>query len=125
MEYTISSAAQKTGIAPSAIRYYEEMGLLPPIRRHPNGKRYFTGEDMERLALVCCLKKTGLSLRDIQACFAYCDQGEETIEERIGMFLNHRAQIEEKMRELSECMNRIDERLGILYEKKRRAGLRG
>lgn len=58
MSYTISQAAQMTGISPSAIRYYDKEGLLPQVERK-NGIRLFSDMDIRWLHLLTCLKKYG------------------------------------------------------------------
>lgn len=55
MSYTISQAAQMTGISPSAIRYYDKEGLLPQVERK-NGIRLFSDMDIRWLHLLTCLK---------------------------------------------------------------------
>lgn len=51
MSYTISQAAQMTGISPSAIRYYDKEGLLPQVERK-NGIRLFSNMDIRWLHLL-------------------------------------------------------------------------
>jgi DNA-binding transcriptional MerR regulator len=47
--YSISKAAEELGVSPSWLRFGERLGALPRARRHPNGWRYYTCEDIERL----------------------------------------------------------------------------
>jgi DNA-binding transcriptional MerR regulator len=46
---TISQAANALGVSPSWLRFGERLGALPLARRHPNGWRYYTPSDIERL----------------------------------------------------------------------------
>lgn len=57
---TISELARRTGIAPSAIRFYERAGILPPAARAANGYRTYDDADVARLRLVGSLRRLGL-----------------------------------------------------------------
>ena len=46
---TISEAADELGVTPGWLRFGERLGALPLARRNPNGWRYYTLEDIERL----------------------------------------------------------------------------
>jgi DNA-binding transcriptional MerR regulator len=46
---TISEAANELGVTPGWLRFGERLGALPLARRNPNGWRYYTLEDIERL----------------------------------------------------------------------------
>jgi arsenate reductase len=60
----ISELAQQAGLAPSAVRWYEAMGILPPATRRPNGYREYGEEDLSRLRLVLSLRRLGLGPED-------------------------------------------------------------
>ena len=66
MAYTIGQAAQKAYLSPSALRYYDKEGLLPFLLRSENGIRMFTDTDLEILTIIDCLKKTGMSIKEIK-----------------------------------------------------------
>jgi MerR family transcriptional regulator, redox-sensitive transcriptional activator SoxR len=62
---TIGELATLSGLQPSAIRFYEQIGLLPaPIRK--NGRRVYSSEAAARLHLVGFAKDTGFSLSEIK-----------------------------------------------------------
>ncbi|HSS35968.1 MAG TPA: MerR family transcriptional regulator [Patescibacteria group bacterium] len=60
----VSELAQRAGIAPSAVRWYESVGILPPATRQPNGYREYADEDLARLRLVVSLRRLGLGPED-------------------------------------------------------------
>ena len=45
-ELTIQQAADQTGLSLHTLRYYERIGLIPPIRRAPNGHRRYSEQDV-------------------------------------------------------------------------------
>lgn len=64
---TIQEVAAQTGISAYTIRFYEKAGVLPPIKRLPNGMRQFSEADIVFLHFLLQLKQTGMSLEDIMA----------------------------------------------------------
>jgi DNA-binding transcriptional MerR regulator len=56
----IAELPRRAGIAPSAVRFYEAAGALPPTRRGANGYREFTEADAAHLRLVITLRRLGL-----------------------------------------------------------------
>ncbi|RJX68249.1 redox-sensitive transcriptional activator SoxR [Tsuneonella suprasediminis] len=62
---TIGELARRTGLSVSAIRYYEERGLVEPIRTGGNQRR-FPRSDIRRLSFVLIAQQLGLSLGDIE-----------------------------------------------------------
>ena len=60
IEISIGTLARRTGLAVSAIRYYETLGLVQP-RRNAGGQRRFRRSDIRRLSFVMITQKTWLS----------------------------------------------------------------
>lgn len=56
----VSQLARRAGIAPTAVRWYEDAGVLPPAPRAPNGYRTYGEDDLARLRLVVSLRRLGL-----------------------------------------------------------------
>jgi arsenate reductase len=57
----IAELARRVGTAPSAVRWYEQMGVLPAAGRSGNGYREYTDSDVARLRLVVALRRLGLA----------------------------------------------------------------
>jgi DNA-binding transcriptional MerR regulator len=66
----------RTGVKAKTIRYYEQVGVLPPPRRKPNGYREFDGSDVERLKFVAGARQLNFSLNDIAEILALRDRRE-------------------------------------------------
>ena len=56
----VSELAERAGVAPSAVRWYESAGILPPAARRANGYREYAEDDLARLRLVVSLRRLGL-----------------------------------------------------------------
>ena len=67
-QLTISQVAQEIGIQTSTIRYYEQIGLLPPAQRL-SGQRRYDSTVLYRLAIVQRARQLGFSLTEIRQLF--------------------------------------------------------
>jgi MerR family transcriptional regulator, redox-sensitive transcriptional activator SoxR len=65
----IGEVARRVGVRPSAVRYYEERGLIAPEGRS-GGKRVYGPEAVERMALISFAKDAGFSLDEIRKLLA-------------------------------------------------------
>jgi MerR family redox-sensitive transcriptional activator SoxR len=66
---TIGELARRTGLAPSALRYYEELGLLAPPRR-VSGQRRYPPAAVEMLGVILFLRDVGFSLAETKTLMA-------------------------------------------------------
>ncbi|MCV2356662.1 MerR family transcriptional regulator [Paucibacter sp. B2R-40] len=62
----IGDLAQRTGMAASAIRFYESSGLLPPAKRGANGYRLYDEETLQRLLVIQIAQRLGFSLETLR-----------------------------------------------------------
>jgi len=62
----IGDVAERAGVTPRTIRYYESIGLLPPGEREGTGHHHYTDTTVDRLRKIDQLKQLGLSLDEIQ-----------------------------------------------------------
>ena len=77
----VSELARRAGIAPSAVRFYEEMGVLPFAPRRSNGYREYGAEQLARLRLVVALRRLGLAPVDAGRFAALCmERGEVDVD---------------------------------------------
>jgi MerR family transcriptional regulator, redox-sensitive transcriptional activator SoxR len=73
-QLAISEVARAVGLRPSAIRYYEQIGVLPPARR-TNGQRRYDTTALYRLAVVKRARETGFTLDEIREMFFGFESG--------------------------------------------------
>ncbi|HIW57705.1 MAG TPA: MerR family transcriptional regulator [Firmicutes bacterium] len=108
MVYTVGETAKVLGVAPSTIRYYDKEGLLPFVERSGGGIRMFQEKDFEWLFVIDCLKKTGMPIKDIKRFIDMALKGDETIDERLELFLKRRENVKEQMRQLQNTLDILD-----------------
>ena len=92
MIYTVGEMAQKLGVPASTLRYYDKEGLLPFVERSSGGIRMFRENDFEWLQVIRCMKKAGMSIKDIRQYIELSMQGAELrslmYEKRVTAYFN-------------------------------------
>ena len=73
----IGELADSVSVPAKTIRYYEEIGLLPPPERHPNGYRNYDEPAVDRLRFVRAAQAVGFSLGEIKEILAFHERGEK------------------------------------------------
>ncbi len=108
MEYTIKQAAEKMKLTSYTLRYYDKEGLLPFVERDNAGNRLFSENDIEWLGLICCLKNTGMPIKQIRRFIQNALEGDHTIESRVEMLLEHRNSVLRQMEDLNKNLEKIN-----------------
>ena len=131
---TIGQLAKRTGVAVSALRFYEEKGLLDPIRTSGNQRRFLRG-DIRRVSFILIAQKLGLGLAEIEDHLAALPQGRNpTLADWQKISRQMRVQIDEKIKLLNRTRNQLDQCIGCgclslekcrLYNKDDKLGLKG
>lgn len=107
MHYTISQVAQKTDLSIHTIRYYDKEGLLPFVDRH-NGTRVFSEQDVDWLDLLCCLKNTGMPIKDIRTLIQHCMDNDAVLQKGVDILVQHRKKVEDQLKEVQRSLDTLD-----------------
>jgi DNA-binding transcriptional MerR regulator len=65
-ELSISEVCARLDLSTRTVRYYEELGLLPGVRRKAGARRVYGEDELQRLRFITRLKALGLSLEEIK-----------------------------------------------------------
>lgn len=130
----IGTLARRTGLAVSAIRYYEDRGLVTSIRTGGNQRR-FLRSDIRRLSFVQIAQKLGLGLPEIERELTSLPQGRTpNIMDWQKISRSLRKEIDSRIQLLTRTRNKLDECIGCgclsldrcaLYNKEDRAAAGG
>ncbi|XEC96053.1 MerR family transcriptional regulator [Paenibacillus tarimensis] len=115
MNYTISDVAGMFNLSVHTLRYYDKEGLLPFISRDKSGNRVFTALDLDWVALICCLKNTGMPIKDIKQYCDWAKEGSITGEIRKDLFKKHRTTVLKQIEDLKKNLELIDMKISF-YE---------
>ena len=108
MSYTIKQASELTNLTPVTLRYYDKQGLLPYMERGESGYRMFSDGDVAMLKVIECLKKSGMSIKDIRQFSEWVLMGDDSLQERYEMFLERKKAVEAQMAELQKTLDFIN-----------------
>ena len=120
MPYTIKDMSELTGLPASTLRYYDKQGLLPNLKRDGNNIRIFTDEDYASLRLIDCLKRSGLSIKDIKKFMDMAGK-EGALPARLAIFRKRREILKKELENLKCVLGVIDYKCWY-YEKACEAG---
>lgn len=112
LDLSIGEVCGSTGLSPRTVRYYEEVGLLPGVRRRTGGRRVYGPDELERLRFIQRLKTLGLSLQEIKELNSlYALAGSTTaMLERLGDLLDaHISGLDTRIGELAGLRAEMDQ----------------
>lgn len=111
--YTINEVATMCDITAHTLRFYDKEGLLPFIGRSETGNRVFTEHDVDIIKLICCLKNTGMPIKEIKKYVDMLMSGDDTAEPRKNMMLDHRREVVRQIEELKKNLTIIDMKIAF------------
>lgn len=103
MYYSIGQVAELTGLPVSTLRYYDKEGLFPGLER-TGGVRRFRRRELESLAMIECLKRSGLEIRDIRQFMAWCAEGSGTYPQRLALFVRQEAHVRRELERMERAL---------------------
>ena len=121
MVYTVGEMAKKLDVPASTLRYYDKEGLLPFVERSSGGIRMFQESDFEWLQVIGCMKKAGMSIRDIRQYIELALRGDDTIDTRLKMFTHQRDVLLAQMEEMRHTLETVEYKCWY-YETAKAAG---
>ena len=89
------------------IRYYERVGLVPPITRTATGIRDFQDQDIEALEFIKCFRSAGVSVDSLVDYMSLYQKGDETREERLGILEDEKKKLEERLSQLQVALKSL------------------
>ncbi|HEY2983324.1 MAG TPA: MerR family transcriptional regulator [Jatrophihabitantaceae bacterium] len=121
--WSTREAAEKCGFSQYTLRWYERIGLLDRVERGPDGRRRFSDGDVEWLLMLSKLRATGMPVRDMQR-YAELVRSGAGEPERLDLLRRHRAFVLQSITRRQECLQLLDNKIGI-YSRRVRAAKKG
>lgn len=95
MEYTINKLAKMAGVSTRTLRYYDELGLLSPVRESSNGYRIYGQKEIDRLQQILFYRELGVPLKEIRNILSSKDfDGCAALESHLSALLARRKQLD-------------------------------
>jgi DNA-binding transcriptional MerR regulator len=111
----IGELARRSGRSVHTIRWYEAQHLMPGAARDAAGRRVFSEAHVEWLRLIERLRRSGMSVRDMQAYARLVRQGKPALADCRELLLVHRQRVAARLDELRDALALVDQKIG-LYE---------
>jgi len=112
----IAEVSEKYGLSADTLRYYEKVGLIPPVHRSDGGVRDYDELDLRRVDFIKCMRGAGLPIEVLTEYMALVQQGDSTIEARKEILVEQRNQLEARMEEMQKTLDRLNYKIDV-YEK--------
>ena len=105
--YTMKDICKELNITYETLKFYCNEGLVPNLKRDKNNHRIFDEDNLNWLRGLLCLRKCGMSIKDMKLYMEYCLQGQSSISQRQNMLENTRKELLLRKEEIEECLNYI------------------
>lgn len=118
--YPIGEVVERTGLSAHTLRWYERIGLLPQVgRESPRsgyrtaGRRLYSDNDLAFLDFVGKLRSTGMPVADMIRYAELAREGAGTVDERRDVLVAHRADVRDRIAELTACLHALDYKIDL------------
>ncbi|MEO7838102.1 MAG: MerR family transcriptional regulator [Anaerolineales bacterium] len=111
----IMEVSEQYGISSDTLRYYERIGLIPPVHRKESGIRDYNELDIRRVEFIKCMRSAGLPIEVLIEYVGLVQQGDKTIETRKEILIEQRELLASRMKELQKTMDILDHKIEV-YE---------
>ena len=108
---TIAEASKQFGITSDTLRYYERIGLLPPVTRSKSGIRDYSEEDLKWIEFIKCMRSAGIGIEALIEYVKLFFQGDSTIEARENILKEQRELLVEKINITQGTLARLDQKI--------------
>ena len=119
---TIAEVSRRYGLTADTLRYYERIGLIPPVPRNGSGVRCYDEASCRWVELMKCMRAAGVQTDALIEYVALYQQGDGTIEARKNLLIEQRRQLRGRMAEMQESLTRLDHKISLYEEGKMAEG---
>lgn len=104
---TIKQVSEKYNISPDTLRYYERVGMIPPVSRK-SGKRDYREADLGWVELAVCMRSAGLPIDVMIKYVELFKQGDETIKDRRDLLVGQREVLLKQRKQIDTTLERLN-----------------
>lgn len=121
MGLTIKEVSEKYGISAETLRYYERIGIIPPVTRTAGGIRDYGEEDLSWVENAKCMRAAGLPIEALIEYRKLYGEGDTTFQARLDLLREQRDLLLAQKKQLEETLHRLDYKISR-YEAAVRTG---
>ena len=112
----IAEVSEKFGLSVDTLRYYERVGLIPPVHRNQGGIRDYDDLDLRRVDFIKCMRGASLPVEVLIDYMALVQRGDSTIEARKEILVEQRDLVAARLEEMQKTLERLNYKIEV-YEK--------
>lgn len=113
---TIKEVSEKYNISQDTLRYYERVGMIPPVTRTGGGIRDYQETDLSWVELAICMRSAGLPVEAMIEYVRLYQEGNQTIPARLQLLVEQRESLLEQKRQIDTTLERLNYKISR-YEK--------
>lgn len=113
---TIKEVSEMYSISADTLRYYERVGMIPPVTRNKSGLRDYSQEDLHWVSLAKCMRGAGMPVGSLVEYIRLCRSGDETGAIRLKMLEAQREVLLEQRRQMDATLERLNGKIRRLQE---------
>ena len=111
----IAEVSEEYGLSADTLRYYERVGLIPPVNRSESSIRDYNELDLRRVDFIKCMRSAGLPIEVLIEYVGLVQRGDKTIEARKEILKEQRELLVSKMKEMQKTLDILDHKIEV-YE---------
>ena len=111
----IAEVSEHYGISTDTLRYYERIGLIPPVNRTGSGIRDYNDLDVRRVEFIKCMRGAGLPLEVLIEYMDLVQRGDQTIETRKEILKEQRDLLTARIQEMQKTLDLLNHKIQV-YE---------
>lgn len=112
----IAEVSKRMNLSQDTLRYYERIGLIPPVKRNASGIRDYTDKDLGWIEFIKCMRGAGLSIESLIEYVKLFGEGEQTSKARKDILFDEREKLIERIASMQETLERLNKKIES-YEK--------
>lgn len=105
---TIKEVSKQYKITQDTLRYYERVGMIPPVTRTSGGIRDYQESDLEWVRLAICMRSAGLPVEGMIEYVKLFQEGDITIPARLQLLQEQREALLEQRKQIDETLERLN-----------------
>ena len=105
---TIKEASQVTGVSADTLRYYERIGLIPPVPRNESGIRNYDEASIGWINFIKCMRGAGLPIEALIEYVALCKEGDKTEVSRKAILIEQRDILQQRIESLQKTLVKLN-----------------
>jgi DNA-binding transcriptional MerR regulator len=108
---TISEVSEKYEISAETLRYYERVGVIPPVNRNENGIRDYTEIDCNWVQFIKCMRNAGLSIESLIEYTTLFQKGSSTLDSRKQILIEQRDELVTRISDMQTALDRLNKKI--------------